>query len=336
MNCKYQLKGINIELTTCCPLRCPQCYCSLEGGRHIPKETAIDIIQQAAALGATHVELSGGETMCYPHLPELVSAARASGLAPSIAVSGWHFDDAAFLQLVEAGIDSIYVSLNGPTKEINDLTRDGYDLSINALKVLQRNHFPETTINWVMHRNTADTLPEMIQIAEKYEVGAILIIEPMPTSAGCLETYPTKEQLRKVANMVKKQPDDGVQLQIQHCFSPLLALACDNKLWGNSNRGIYKGCTAGIVSCSINVDGKFTPCRHLEIAEDFPTLKDYWEQSQYLEQLRNMEQSRDTLCASCRFAPYCRHCPSQHWTEEHKLYLGKENCRLYEEKQHMI
>ena len=74
MNQNYQLTGINIELTTCCPLRCPQCYCSLEGGRHIPLETAVNAMKQARELGATHVELSGGETMCYPHLYEAVQA----------------------------------------------------------------------------------------------------------------------------------------------------------------------------------------------------------------------------------------------------------------------
>ena len=73
--------GMNIELTNCCPLRCPQCYCSLEGGKHIPPEVAIRAIEQGAALGVTHVELSGGETLCYPHLLELVEARTLRELA---------------------------------------------------------------------------------------------------------------------------------------------------------------------------------------------------------------------------------------------------------------
>ena len=332
MSANYCLEGINIELTTCCPLHCPQCYCSLEGAKFIPKEKAIEFMKQAAAMGATHVEMSGGETMCYPHLYELIAAARETGLEPSIAISGWGFDDTVLKELISAGIDTIFVSLNGPTEEINSLTRDGFSLSIAALETLKRNGFSHTVINWVMHRNTADLLPEMIKIAEKYNVGAILIIEPMPTAEGKMDTYPTAEQLTCVADMVKKQ-DGPVYLQIQHCFSSLRALASDNKFWGNINRGKYKGCTAGIVSCSINADGRFTPCRHLEIAEDYPSLAEYWEKSQYLEQLRNMEATRCGICSSCRLAPFCRHCPSHHWTEENKLYIGETQCGLYEEKE---
>ncbi len=329
MNQNYQLTGINIELTTCCPLRCPQCYCSLEGGRHIPLETAVNAMKQARELGATHVELSGGETMCYPHLYEAVQAASSMGLAPSIAVSGWHFDDTALQKLKEAGIDTIYVSLNAPTEEKNSLTRDGYRYSVSALEVLRRNHFTESAINWVAHRNTVDTLPGMIELAEKYEVPTILIIEPMPTAKGEMNTYPTAEQLAYLAQMVKQQREEKVFLQIQHCFSPLLALASESKLWGNLNRGVYRGCTAGIASCSINVDGQYTPCRHLEIPETYDSLEAYWTQSAYLTQLREMDRNRREPCGSCRFSHYCRHCQAANWLNQGSFFLGNSQCLLY-------
>ena len=329
MSCIHSLEGINIELTTRCPLRCPQCYCSLEGGRHIPERIAIKAMKEAAELGATHVELSGGETMCYPHLYEIISAARSFGLAPSIAISGWHFDSSSLDQLVWAGIDSIYVSLNAPTEELNAVTRDGFALSIAALETLKRGHFKDTTINWVMHQNVADTLPEMIELAEEYEVGAILIIEPMPTAKGEMNTYPTKEQLLRVAQMVKKQ-EGKVHLQIQHCFSPLLAVASDNKLWGNSNRGIYIGCTAGIANCSINVDGQYTPCRHLEIPETFNSLAEYWTNSKYLNELRNMIKLKREPCQSCRYSRFCRHCQATNWISSQSFFIGRNQCAMYE------
>lgn len=115
---------MNIELTTCCPLRCPQCYCTLEGGKNIPLDIAQRRLAEASALGVEHVELSGGETLCYPHLVEIIESATHYGLASSIAISGWRFDDAVLHQLTCAGIGSIYVSLNAPTEDQNAKTRD--------------------------------------------------------------------------------------------------------------------------------------------------------------------------------------------------------------------
>ena len=331
MEKEYTLQGINIELTTCCPLHCPQCYCSLEGGRHIPIGTAVKAVREAAGMGASHVELSGGETLCYPHLYELIHEVRSSGMMPSISISGWHFDAAVLQKLIRAGIDTIYVSLNGPTEKVNALTRDGFELSIAALEVLRDSGYPEKAINWVMHRNNADSLPEMISLAERYDVGTILIIEPMPTAAGKLETYPTPEQIGRVCDLIKHK-NGTVDLQVQHCFSPLKALLYDNKLWGNRNRGPYRGCTAGILSCAVDVDGRYMPCRHLELPEEAESLEEYWLHSKYLERLRHLDEDRRMPCDSCRFQQYCRHCPSINLQVDGSFFLGKKECPVWQGK----
>ena len=63
-NLHLELDTMNIELTTRCPLRCPQCYCTLTGGKNIDLNTAIYWIKEGASLGVKEVMLSGGETLC--------------------------------------------------------------------------------------------------------------------------------------------------------------------------------------------------------------------------------------------------------------------------------
>ncbi|NLK52430.1 MAG: radical SAM protein, partial [Syntrophomonadaceae bacterium] len=109
---------MNIELTTRCPLRCPQCYCDLNQGKDITKEVALKYIKQAARLKIPFINLSGGETLVYPFLIELLAAIRAEGLNSAIAISGWGFDATKLEELKQAGIDEIYVSLNGSTSEV--------------------------------------------------------------------------------------------------------------------------------------------------------------------------------------------------------------------------
>ena len=59
---------MNLELTTRCPLRCPQCYVSLNTGREMPLDTALYWLRDAAECGVKDINLSGGETLCYPQL----------------------------------------------------------------------------------------------------------------------------------------------------------------------------------------------------------------------------------------------------------------------------
>jgi hypothetical protein len=59
---------MNLELTTRCPFRCPQCYCSLEGGKDLAYDKALYWIREAAKNKMQTVNLSGGETLVYPHL----------------------------------------------------------------------------------------------------------------------------------------------------------------------------------------------------------------------------------------------------------------------------
>lgn len=327
MTTQFIPDGMNIELTTACPFRCPQCYCSLEGGKNIDPELAVRMIWQGAEMGVSHVELSGGETMCYPHLLEIVAEARKAGVVPSIAISGWHFDAEILNRLTDAGIGTIYVSLNGSTKEKNAASREGYEYAIHALEVLAQNKFPETYINWVMHRGAVEDLGGMIRLAEQYHAAGILIIDPKPTSAGMLETSPTPAQMREVAEHVRHN-QSGIDLLVQHCFSPLLALSKENKLWGNLNRGVYKGCTAGICSFSVNVDGLFSPCRHLDYFEKWDSVEEYWTQSKILENIRQLDRDREEPCASCQYEKYCRPCLAVNSKIKGKLALGNPFCEL--------
>lgn len=320
------LFGMNIELTTACPLRCPQCYCSLEGGKHIPLETARRYLRQAKELGLKHVELSGGETLCYPYLYDLIQEAHMLGIESHIAISGWHFDAEVLQKLRKAGLSRIFVSLNGPTEELNSRSRDGYQYAITALKILKESDFKEVYINWVMHRDAADYLPEMIQLAQEYDVKTIVIMAPKPTSKHELHTLPTKAQMERVVELIRANRP-GL-LAVESCFSPLLALASDTKMLGNLNVGLFKGCGAGRTMLSVSVDGLLSPCRHLEYYEKWDTLEEYWKGSQILQKIRKLEEHRNEPCASCKYCEYCRHCLAINSKLNHELYLGNALCPL--------
>lgn len=323
----YHLLSMNIELTTACPLRCPQCYCTLEGGKHIPLQTALFYIQQAKEMGVKHIELSGGETMCYPYLYDVIKAAKENEITTNVALSGYHFTQNVYEKLLSAGVGGIFISLNGSTEKINSMTRDGYDLAISALELLQRNKHPDTTLNWVMHSNNSDDFSNMVALAERYDVSNLVIIGVKPDSRHMLSTLPSFEQMKLVGNYIRTYRGK-VRLIVESCFSPMLALTSETKLFGNMNIGAHKGCGAGRYMLSISVDGLISPCRHLDYYEKSNSLKEYWNNSLIQKKIRSLENQKREPCVSCKFCNYCRHCLAINSKLNGDLYIGNWYCPL--------
>lgn len=321
---------MNLELTTNCPLRCPQCYCSLTGGKNLKLETAIHWIKEAGKHGVKEVMLSGGETMCYPHIYEVIRAAKEYCGTPDVALSGFAFDQTAYEKMIDAGVDGIFISINGSTREINSQTRDGFELAISALELLQKNHYANTTINWVMHSSNADDFQNVVDLAERYDAASLVVIGVKPDSKHQLSTIPTAEQMRNVSRIVRTH-SGKTKIYIESCFSPMLALTSDTKLFGNMNIGKNKGCGAGRSAFSVNVDGWLSPCRHLEYFEKWDTLEEYWNKSEILQKIRTLEDSKREPCTSCKFCNYCRHCLSINSKLNGDLYIGNEFCSLANE-----
>ena len=297
---------MNLELTTRCPLHCPQCYVSLNTGREIPLDTALYWLRDAAKCGVTNINLSGGETLCYPYLIELIRECKRLSLCSAVALSGAYATEDKLREMIDAGVTEIYISLNGSTEEVNARTRDGYALAIRALEHLRDIGFPEVYVNWVMHSHNADDLENMIALCERHAVKGLVILAFKPDSAHELNSYPTETQLRDAAKTVRKYKG-SLEIEAEPCFSQLRALIKNGFLL-NTNRGVSRGCGAGRDGISVSAEGRLTPCRHLDVEEEWTSIADYWERSPFLRRLRETEDCRETPCAGCALERYCLPC----------------------------
>lgn len=325
------MQGMNLELTTCCPLHCPQCYCTLTGGKHLDLEIAKAKLKEAAEHGVKVVHLSGGETMCYPNIYELIEYAFSLNLKANVALSGFQFDGNTLKRLIASGVNGIFISLNGSTDEINSLTRDGFDLALHALRILKEHNFKNTYINWVMHSNNCEDFLNVVRIAEEYCVSNLIVLAFKPDAKHELQSYPAAAQIKKLAGQIRSYTG-SVRIGIESCFSQLLAVYLDTPLFGNLNVGPYKGCRAGIYNYSINVDGLYSPCRHLDYFENWPSLDDYLENSPIIATIRTLEQAKREPCVSCKFCNFCRHCLAISSKINGELYIGNTFCDLHVER----
>ena len=305
---------------------CPQCYCDLNRGRDLSPDQARYWLDEAAKAGVRVVNLSGGETMCYPHIYEVTEYAASLGMEVNIAVSGYHFGEQEIWRFVNAGIGDICVSLNGPTEEINSFTRDGYDLALRALESLKNAGFPRTCINWVMHGSNADTLGEMIALAEQYQARSLCVMVFKPDASHQRKSVPSGEQIIRAAKRIKGYKGT-VSIEVESCYSQLRALVQNGYLL-NRNVGIERGCGAGRDAVSINVEGRITPCRHMELEEMYQSIEDYWNHSEVLKKLRRVEEDKQKPCADCRFRENCRPCAAVNLKLRGEIFMGEEGCAL--------
>lgn len=321
---------MNLELTTACPFRCPQCYCSMENVKHLALDTAKKALAEGAALGLQSVSLSGGETMCYPHLLEVISYAKKECGIPGVhaAFSGWRLTESVVTQLLEAGLDSISISLNGSTEAVNSLTRQGYADAIRALTLLRDMGYEHTTVNWVMHSNNVDDFDDLVSLCASFNVELLDVISFKPDAKAQLKSVPSQEQLLTVAKKIKNQSGKPT-IYVERCYSQLLALVADTKLFGNFNRGKFRGCTAGYDAVSVNVDGSYSPCRHIHYKENYGSIREYMEQSPVIRALAACDETvAEEPCKSCRFLLNCRPCIGVNTEIDDRIAFKNAYCHV--------
>jgi PqqA peptide cyclase len=115
--------GLLVELTHRCPLGCPYCSNPLaleRPGAELDGETWKRVFSEAAALGALHVHLSGGEPTARRDIAELTGHASRSGLYTNLITSGIGVSEKLMGELVDAGLDHAQLSFQGADKETND------------------------------------------------------------------------------------------------------------------------------------------------------------------------------------------------------------------------
>ena len=65
-------KICQIEITTVCPLKCPQCYKSLTP-KHANFEALCKRLEEAKKAGVGSIMINGGEPMMHPYFLKLIS-----------------------------------------------------------------------------------------------------------------------------------------------------------------------------------------------------------------------------------------------------------------------
>jgi pyrroloquinoline quinone biosynthesis protein E len=158
------------ELTYRCPLHCVFCSNPVDYTAHASElSTAqwLDVLDQARALGAVQLGLSGGEPLLRDDLEEIVAHAHRLGFYVNLITSGVGLTESRARALKDAGLDHVQLSFQDSTRELNDFlssTRT-FGLKSRVAAIIKDLGFP-MVLNCVMHRYNLPHVGRIIAMAE--------------------------------------------------------------------------------------------------------------------------------------------------------------------------
>ncbi len=162
------------ELTYKCPLQCPYCSNPLDYAQHSDEISTDDwkrVLSEARKMGAVQLGFSGGEPLTRQDFPELVRHARELGYYSNLITSGYGLTEEKIIQLKEAGLDHIQISIQASTQDLNDhiAGTESFHSKQEVARLVKKHGYP-MVLCVVIHRENIHQMADILAMAE--ELGA--------------------------------------------------------------------------------------------------------------------------------------------------------------------
>lgn len=290
------------ELTYACPLQCPYCSNPLDYAQHSAELSTEDwkrVLTEARKMGAVQLGFSGGEPLTRQDLVELVKHARGLGYYTNLITSGYGLTETRIVQLKEAGLDHIQVSIQASTQELNDhiAGTKSFEHKQEVARLVKKHGYP-MVLCVVLHRENIHQMPEILAMAE--ELGADYLELANTQYYGWAHVnrdalLPTREQFEtaeKIAQAFKEKV--AGKMKIYYVVPDF---------YEDRPKGCMNGW--GTTFLTIAPDGVALPCHEARILPglDCPSVNDYsiseiWNESKAFNFFRGDDWMQEP-CRSC-------------------------------------
>ncbi len=148
------------EVLYICNAKCRTCdrWQETADPRTLSTAEGKNLIAQLARAGAMHLCFTGGEPLLRKDIYELIACARENKLSTSMFTNALLLNERRANELINAGLDAVYISLDGSTPELNDALRgiNGYfklaSAAIENLKALRSNGRPKIFLAFTVNK----------------------------------------------------------------------------------------------------------------------------------------------------------------------------------------
>lgn len=309
---EHRLDTLFWECTLRCNLACRHCGsdCRVDPGvRDMPLEDFLKVLDEQVTPHVDPAEVllifSGGEVLVREDLERAGAEVTRRGYAWGMVTNGMALTERRLESLLEAGLRTVSVSLDGFEREHNYIRGNplSYERALEAIRRIVRQ--PALTYD-VVTCVTGAMIPQLeafrdMLIAEGVAHWRLFSIFPMGRARDDRTLRMTDEQFRTLMEFIRRTRQEG---RIDASY------ACEGFLGGYEAevRDLFYQCAAGVSVASIRVDGAISGCTSIRANFNQGNIyrDDFWDVWQNrFEPFRDRAWARRGACADCRMFRYC-------------------------------
>lgn len=290
-----------LMVTYRCNFHCTMCDMPLkahihqqQGKQEFSTERFKEIIREFSELGVPGIGFTGGEPLLREDIFELMAETRRLGMIAHLNTNGWLLEDKQARNIIDVGVDSVNISLDGATADTHDRIRNqkgSFDRAINAverlvnLKQKRSSHVRIKTVA-VIDETNIDEVPQIFELARKLGTDCIELIPRQPFADIQQRKKNETQLLAKVDQLINS-------LLNNECAGvPLENSPVHLKLFHNSFASLPSPvrCSAGYNSLAVDCYGNIFPCvpwvNWGRVTGDIvnSTISDVWHSREYQHQ----------------------------------------------------
>ncbi|TAN38694.1 MAG: radical SAM protein [Nitrospirae bacterium] len=259
-----------LMVTYRCNFHCAMCDMPLKAANHIRDNEKefdtnrfINIIREFARLGVPGIGFTGGEPLLRQDIFELMAETRRLGMIAHLNSNGWLLGDEQAERIIDIGVDSVNISLDGATAKTHDRIRQttgAFDRAVEAVErlvSLKKKHNSHVRIKTVavIDETNIDEVPQMLTLGRTLGIDYMELIPRQPFTSA-------KQCTAEAALLAKADRLVKSLLNAEYQGVPLENSPAHLRLFHNSFAGLPSPirCSAGYNSLAVDCYGYVFPC----------------------------------------------------------------------------
>lgn len=179
---------MSLAVTDVCNASCKHCcfYDAFEDPTREPLTLAQlkTLVREAQELGVSQINFVGGEPLNRPDLTDVIRSVDKNLSSTLMYTNGWNLSDRA-PSLREAGLDSVYVSIDSADRKKHDTSRGSegfFDRALKGIKAALRSGM-STGISCCLTPEAfrAGDFETLVEFARNHGVHEVIVFDAMPT-----------------------------------------------------------------------------------------------------------------------------------------------------------
>ena len=307
----HELNYLFWECTWRCNLSCWHCGSDCKAEACVPDMPfadflkAIEPLEQRYMRDTTIIAITGGEPLLRPDLADCGRVLREHGFRWGIVTNGMLYNEARHRELLDAGMSSVTVSLDGLEATHNWLRNhpQSFQRALAALRLIASAPELDYDVVTCVHQRNLPELPMLKQFLIEHGIQhwRLFTIAPIGRAAGDPELQLTRLQVREMLQFIANTRREG---RIDLKFS-CEAYTGD---YEEEVRDSYFFCRAGINIASVLINGDISACPNINrsfaqgnIYQD--NLLEVWDHK--FDLMRNRDWMRCGPCTKCTEFKQC-------------------------------